>query len=280
MRIDLHTHSGVSDGTVPPAALMQAARDAGLDVVGLTDHDTTDGWDEAAAAIVETGVALVRGIELSTRHDGMSVHLLCYLPRPDDVSLADELARIREHRRTRARRIVERIAADLPLTWDDVLAQSAGAVSVGRPHIADALVARGLVEHRDAAFATLLSDDGPYYVPHYAPATSAAVALVLAAGGVPVIAHPGARMRGRTLDDEAIASLATGGLVGLEVDHRDHDEAERTRLRGLAAELGLLVTGSSDWHGSGKLNRLGENLTDEGVLARIEELGALPVLRP
>lgn len=280
MRIDLHTHSSVSDGTVPPAAVMEAAREAALDVVALTDHDTTQGWAQAADEVARTGVALVRGTEVSTRHHGMSVHLLSYLQDPAEPGLVAELARMRDARHSRARRIVARLAEDMPLTWDDVLEQTRGATSVGRPHIADALVARGLVPDRDAAFGTLLADGGPYDVPHDAPTTSTAVALVRAAGGVPVLAHPGATTRGRTLSDREIEALAEAGLVGLEVDHRDHDAAQRARLRGLAARLGLLVTGSSDWHGTGKANVLGEYLTDPAVLARIEELGSAPVLRP
>lgn len=263
---------------------MEAAAAAGLTVVALSDHDTTSGWADAAAVVASTGVALVRGAEISTRtsapHGGISVHLLTYLHDPAHPALVAELARTRQDRLTRARRMVDRLAEDFPLTWDDVVAQTHDDATVGRPHLADALVAAGVVADRDEAFATMLHAGAPYYVPHYAPDTADTVRAVLAAGGVPVMAHPRAGKRGRVVDEETIAALADAGLAGVEVDHRDHDETDRTRLRALAAELGLLVTGSSDYHGSGKLNRIGENTTDPAVLAEIERRGRLEVLRP
>jgi predicted metal-dependent phosphoesterase TrpH len=280
MRIDLHTHSSASDGTDAPARVVADARAAGLDVVGLTDHDTTAGWDEAAAAAVREGIALVRGTEVSAVHGRVSVHLLSYLQDPDDPALAAMLAATVDSRVHRAERMVEKLAARVPLTWDDVLAQADGGATVGRPHIADALVARGVVPTRDAAFAGLLSSRGPYYVPYEAPAAVDAVRAVLAAGGVPVFAHPGADGRGRIVPDEVFDELAAAGLAGLEVHHRDHSYAQRERLAAIAARLGLLVTGSSDCHGTGKLNRLGENLTSPAALAAIEERGVTPVVRP
>jgi predicted metal-dependent phosphoesterase TrpH len=176
--------------------------------------------------------------------------------------------------------MTELLAQDYPISWDDVVARTGDGATVGRPHLADALVALGLVTTRDEAFATMLHARAPYYVPHYAPDTAAAVRAVRAAGGVPVMAHPGAGARGRVVSDETIAALADVGLRGLEVDHRDHDEATREHLRALASELGLLVTGSSDYHGRGKDNRLGENTTAPQVLEAIEDEGALPVVRP
>jgi len=283
-RIDLHTHSRASDGTDSPRGVLEAAAGAGLDVVALTDHDTTAGWAEAADAVAPTGVALVRGTEISTRvtteGGSISVHLLSYLHDPDDVVLRAECDRTRDDRLTRARRMTERLAEDFPLTWDDVVAQTGDDATVGRPHLADALVAAGVVATRDEAFATMLHPGARYYVPHYAPDTDAAVRAVLGAGGVPVMAHPGAGARGRTVSEETIAALAAAGLAGLEVDHRDHDAATRDRLRGLAGELGLLVTGSSDYHGTGKLNRIGERTTAPEVLVQIEERGLLDVIRP
>ncbi|MGO1318294.1 MAG: PHP domain-containing protein [Cellulomonadaceae bacterium] len=279
MRIDLHTHSAVSDGTDRPAALVEQAAAAGLDVVALTDHDTMGGWDEAAAAAVRSGVALVRGIELSARCQGVTVHLLCYLNDPDDPALVAELARIRADRADRARRMVARIAQDYPLTWSDVCAQTRPGTTVGRPHIADALVARGHVPDRSAAFASILRDGSGYYVPHYAPDALAAVALVRAAGGVPVLAHPGARVRGGIVSDASIARMAQAGLAGLEVAHRDNDDAQRVRLAALALEHGLFTTGSSDFHGRGKPNRLAENTTEPAVFAQIERQGRVAVVR-
>ena len=278
MRIDLHTHSRASDGTQTPAELVLAARDAGLDVVALTDHDTTAGWDEAAAAARDAGIALVRGTEVSARSRGISVHLLSYLQDPHHPALADELARARESRVHRARHIVERLARDVPVTWQDVLDQAHGAVVIGRPHIADALVALGEVPDRDAAFAHLLASGSKYHVDHYAPDAVAAVAAIRASGGVPVFAHPAADARGRTVPDRVFDELADAGLAGLEVYHRDHSPAQRERLLTIAERLGLLVTGSSDYHGSGKLNRLGENLTEPQVLDEIVRQGTTEVV--
>ncbi|WP_448630129.1 PHP domain-containing protein [Cellulomonas soli] len=279
MRIDLHTHSSASDGTDAPAAVVAAAAAAGLDVVALTDHDTTAGWDEAADAARTFGVALVRGTEVSARSHGISVHLLSYLQDPTHPSLLAELERTRRARLERARQIVDLLAVDHPLTWEDVLAQSQDAVVVGRPHIADALVARGVVPDRDAAFAHLLHSRGPYHVPHYAPEAADAVRAIRAAGGVPVFAHPGADGRGRVVADRVFDELARAGLAGIEVHHRDHDHAQRVRLAGIAERLGLLVTGSSDYHGAGKSNRLGENLTTPAVLTAIDEQGSVEVIR-
>jgi len=279
VRIDLHAHSDASDGTDSPGEVVASAREAGLDVVALTDHDTTAGWGEAAETARALGVGLVRGMEMSTRYKNVSVHLLCYLHDPGSPALVAELAKIRDERAGRARVMVDRITEDYPITWDDVLAQAAGARSLGRPHLADALVAAGVVADRDEAFERLLSTRGPYYVQHYAPATKRAIDLVRAAGGVPVLAHPGATQRGRILPDKAFAALAEVGLAGIEVHHRDHSPAQVGRLAEIARRLDLLVTGSSDYHGDGKPNRLGENLTDEHVLDAIAAQGVTPVLR-
>ena len=280
VRIDLHAHSVASDGTDTPAEVIAAAAAAGLDVVGLCDHDTTAGWAEAAAAVPRHGVALVRGVEVSTTAEHMSVHVLSYLHDPEHPELAAELNRTRASRVDRAREMVDRIGRAVDLDWQDVLAQAEPDATVGRPHIADALVARGHVPDRSAAFTTLLAADSPYYVPHYAPGASRAVRLIRAAGGVPVLAHPGALLRGRVVSDETVAELVDAGLVGLEVDHRDNPPRQRERLTELARRHGLLVTGSSDYHGSGKPNLLGEHLTDPAVLDRIIELGALEVVQP
>lgn len=280
MRIDLHTHSAVSDGTDSPMELMEAAGAAGLDVVALTDHDTTAGWGEASDAVGSVGVALVRGTEISTRAGAISVHLLSYLHDPDDAGLTAMFERSRSSRETRAQHMVERIGEDLPVTWDDVLAQAGEESTIGRPHIADALVARGHVSDRAAAFASVLHPSGPYYVRYWAAETADAIAAVRAAGGVPVMAHPRASARGRVVSVDVIRGLAEAGLAGLEVDHLDHTPEDRELLRELAAELGLLVTGSSDYHGTGKVNRLGEFTTAVEVLKEIERQGRLPIIRP
>jgi 3',5'-nucleoside bisphosphate phosphatase len=279
VRIDLHTHSTASDGTGSPAQVVADAVAVGLDVVALTDHDTTAGWDEAATAARAHGIALVRGTEVSGRSRGLSVHLLSYLQDPQHPALVAELDRTRDARLHRAERMVELLGQDVPITWQDVLEQSRDAVVVGRPHIADALVARGVVPTRDVAFVDLLRADGRYHVPHYAPDAPHAVAAIRAAGGVPVFAHPGADARGRIVPDRVFDELAEAGLAGIEVFHRDHSPAQRERLSAIARRLGLLVTGSSDYHGTGKANRLGENLTEPSVLTAIEEQGSSQVIR-
>lgn len=269
MRIDLHTHSTASDGTQAPAQVVREAAAAGLDVVALTDHDTTRGWAEAVVSARECAITLVPGIEISCQTGGISVHLLGYLPDPAHTGLLAELEHARDSRATRARRMVELIAEDHPLAWADVLAQSGVDATLGRPHIADALVARGIVPDRDTAFSDLLDSRSPYHVSHYAPDPVLAVRLVRAAGGVPVMAHPFAHRRGRVVADEVIEELAEAGLAGLEVRHRDHDRPARAHAADLAAALGLIQTGSSDYHGGGKHNRLGENLTDPESLEQL-----------
>jgi len=266
VRIDLHTHSSASDGTERPADLVRAAAAAGLDVVALTDHDTTRGWSEAEEAL-PSGLRLVRGAEISCAYDGISLHLLAYLFDPSHAELAAEMSMALDDRVPRAKAIVAKLAAaGYPVTWELVLDQLQDGATVGRPHIADTLVAAGVVADRNEAFATLLHDDGPFFVGHYYVDALRAVQLVRAAGGVPVFAHPAAATRGSTVGDEAIAAMAAAGLAGLEVDHRDNAPADRERLRALAGELGLLVTGASDYHGAGKDNRLGEHTTDPAVL--------------
>jgi 3',5'-nucleoside bisphosphate phosphatase len=268
MLIDLHTHSSVSDGTETPAQLVATARAAGLDVVALTDHDTTDGWAEAAAHRPR-GLTVVPGMELSCRwfladEKPISVHLLAYLFDPEHPGLSAERARLREERLGRGERIVEALAADgYPVEWAQILAASAGGV-VGRPHVARALVAAGVVESVDSAFASLLHHRSPYYVAKADTDVLDGIALVRAAGGVPVFAHGLATKRGRVVGDDAIAAMAEAGLLGLEVDHPDHAPDERAHLRGLAAELGLIITGSSDYHGSNKTTPIGACTTDPG----------------
>ncbi|MBT0770384.1 PHP domain-containing protein [Kineosporia sp. J2-2] len=273
MRIDLHAHSNASDGTDAPAGVMAAAAAAGLDVVALTDHDTTSGVPAAARAARELGLTLVPGDEISCQVRGTGVHMLAYLHDPDDPALLAEQEQTKTDRLTRAQRMVGKLAEDFDISWDDVVRQCEPGVAVGRPHIADALVEAGAVADRDEAFATVLHGRSPYYLPYHAPEASLIVRLVLAAGGVPVMAHPRAGKRGRLVADADIAALAEAGLAGLEVDHRDHAEADRARLRGLAADLGLLMTGSSDYHGTGKVNRIGENTTAPEVLEKIIAMG-------
>jgi predicted metal-dependent phosphoesterase TrpH len=275
MRIDLHTHSSASDGTESPADLLASARAAGLDVVALTDHDTTAGWQVAAAAR-PPGLTVVPGMEMSCRwfpsdSPPISVHLLAYLFDPAHPGFAAERARLRDERLERGERIVKALADDgHPVSWKRIVEQSEGGV-VGRPHIARALVDAGVVESVDHAFATLLHHHSPYYVAKIDTEVREGIALVRAAGGVPVFAHGLATKRGRVVGDAAVAAMTDAGLMGIEVDHPDHAPDERAHLRGLAADLDLMVTGSSDFHGTNKATPIGACTTDpdqyEAVLA-------------
>lgn len=184
-RIDPHTHSAYSDGTDTPAQLLAIAAQAGLDAIALTDHDTTTGWDEAAAAVADTGVSLIRGAEMSCSSSGITVHLLAYLFDPASPGLVDNFRRTREDRETRAVRMVENLSADYPIAWEDVAAFAPEGGPVGRPHIADALVAAGAFPDRSAAFVKALHPSGPYYVHHWAPDPVEAVRCVREAGEFP-----------------------------------------------------------------------------------------------
>ncbi|MFI6035474.1 PHP domain-containing protein [Streptomyces sp. NPDC051315] len=279
MRIDLHCHSTASDGTDTPAELVRNAAAAGLDVVALTDHDTTRGYAEAIAAL-PPGLTLVTGAELSCRIDGISMHMLAYLFDPEEPALLAERELVRDDRMPRAQGMIAKLQAlGVPVTWEQV-ARIAGEGSVGRPHVATALVELGVVPTVSDAFTQdWLADGGRAYVEKHETDPFEAIRLVKAAGGVTVFAHPAARKRGRTVPESAIAELAAAGLDGIEVDHMDHDPDTRARLRGLAGELGLLVTGSSDYHGSRKTCVLGEYTTDPEVYGEITRraTGAFPV---
>ncbi|MFE6284688.1 PHP domain-containing protein [Streptomyces sp. NPDC057877] len=279
MRIDLHTHSHASDGTDTPAELVRNAAAAGLDVVALTDHDTTRGHAEAIAAVPE-GLTLVTGAELSCRIDGVSMHMLAYLFDPEEPALLAERELVRDDRTPRAKGMITKLnALGVPVTWEQV-ARIAGDGSVGRPHVASALVELGVVPTVGDAFTQdWLADGGRAFVEKHETDPFEAIRLIKGAGGVAVFAHPAAAKRGRTVPESAIAEMAAAGLDGIEVDHMDHDLDTRARLRGLAKELGLLVTGSSDYHGSRKTCVLGEYTTDPEVYGEITRraTGAFPV---
>ena len=269
MRIDLHAHSAASDGTDPPADVVARARAAGVDVLALTDHDTLAGLDEARAAL-PPGLTLISGMELSSRLDGHSVHLLSYLPSGMSPELAAETQAIRDDRVRRGQAMVARLQElGVDISWDQVAALAAGG-SVGRPHVARAMVAAGAIgEPREAFSPDWIGAGGRAYVSRYALHPAQAIGLVRDSGGAVVLAHPGAVSRGWRIPDPAIAGLAAAGLAGLEVDHPDHDPAERARLRELAAGLGLLTTGGSDDHGSLTGHRLGCETTSPAAFERL-----------
>lgn len=271
MAIDLHTHSRVSDGTDSPTELVAKAVAAGLTAMALTDHDTFDGLDEAQAAAEASGLDLVRGLEMSTKRGAASVHLLGYLVDESDPELTAELVRVRAGRGDRLAPVLEKLAAlGVAVTEQEVLAQVGDSPSIGRPHIADALVAAGHVADRREAFDRFLADGGPAHVERYATPLERGIELIKAAGGVAVIAHPWSRGHRPDLPEEYLASLVPLGLDGIEVDHVDHDPETRVELRALADRLGLLATGSSDHHGLGKVGHpLGVNTTSPEVLAEI-----------
>lgn len=279
MRIDLHTHSTASDGTDSPAALVRNAADRGLDVVALTDHDTVAGHAEASAAL-PAGLTLVPGAELSCRLDGVSLHMLGYLFDPEEPELARERELVRDDRVPRAKSMVAKLRAlEVPITWDQV-ARIAGDGAVGRPHVATALVELGVVASVQDAFTTeWIADGGRAHVEKHELNPFDAIRLIKGAGGVAVFAHPAAVKRGTCVPESAIAELAAAGLDGIEVDHMDHDEPTRARLRGLAGDLELLVTGSSDYHGDRKHCGLGEYTTDPDAYGEIvrRASGAVPV---
>lgn len=271
MRVDLHTHSDRSDGTDSPSELMHKAAAAGLDVVALTDHDAATGWDEAAGAAVDAGVRLVRGIEISTRFDGASVHLLGYDLDAEEPELRAELAAVLRGRFERVPRMVAALQdSGIDITVADVEDRSENAAATGRPHVADVLVDKGVVSNRNEAFERYLMSGRPAHFQRYAIELFHAIELVIKAGGVAVLAHPWARGSRRVLTREVIGRLASAGLSGLEVDHNDHDSTARDQLRGIARDHDLVVTGSSDYHGLGKVGfDLGCNTTEPQEYERL-----------
>ncbi len=279
MRADLHSHSSVSDGTEAPAEVMRRASAAGLDVIALTDHDTVAGHWEASGAL-PSGLTLLPGMELSCRMEGHSVHLLGYLFDPADERLAGEMAEIRESRLHRARAMVNKLSAlGAPVTWEQVSEIAAGGV-VGRPHIARALVAAGVVPTFEDAFTPeWIGPGGRAHVARYALDPVKAVRLIRAAGGVSVLAHPRGAARGWRIPDEVIEELAQAGLTGIEVCHPQHDESERLLLTELAGRLGLVASGGSDDHGSLTGYRIGTEVAPDGAYERLIEqaTGAAPV---
>ncbi len=279
MRIDLHTHSTASDGSDTPAELIRNAAAAGLDVVGVTDHDTVGGHAEAAAEL-PAGMTLVTGTEFSCRLDGVSIHMLGYLFDPEEPRLAAQRELLRDDRVPRAKAIIDKLQAlDVPVTWEQV-SRLAGDGAVGRPHIAAAMVETGVVDSVANAF-TLewIADGGRAHVDKHELDGYTAVQMIHDAGGVAIFAHPLAVLRGQVVSDSSIEKLAEAGLDGVEIDHYDHDDANRAKLRAMAADLGLIVTGASDYHGDVKEVRLGNDLTSPDEYAKLVDRakGAKPI---
>jgi predicted metal-dependent phosphoesterase TrpH len=268
---DLHLHSDRSDGTQPPAEVIRSAHEHGLRTVALTDHDTTSGWAEAASAATSLGMTFLPGMEMSAKYEWRSVHVLAYLIDPDDAALRAMTDRVRGSRMDRARTMADRIARDYDLGWDDIVAQTSDGATVGRPHIADALVAKGHVRDRTEAFAGILHPGGDYYVSLYSPDPVTAVSLVAEAGGVPIVAHPAGRAG--VLPDPLLKKMLDAGLAGFELGHRENRPSGVRTLRRLVEAHDLIVTGSSDYHGAGKPNVPGENTTADDMVARIIDRG-------
>ena len=281
MRIDLHTHTRASDGTQTAEELLRAAATQGLDVLGLTDHDTAEAWDAAARTASEVGIELVRGIEISCRHLGRGVHLLAYLPDPTYPPLVDGLRKFLDGRSSRVPAMLERLrGVGIEVDIADVRRAADGTAATGRPHVADALVALGVVPDRSTAFRQYLNPGRPAYVDRYAAPLVEMIRVVGEAGGVTVIAHPWGRHGPDSLPESAIAELAGLGLAGLEVDHQDQPPEAREQLRAIAQRHDLVVTGSSDHHGIGKFDHeLGCNTTAPEEYARLLELAAVAAAR-
>ena len=269
--IDLHTHTNCSDGTDSPRELVNKAIVQGLDVLGISDHDTTAGWKEATESL-RGSLKLVLGSEISClTTDGISVHMLGLLFDPEYAEMQQVLEETRDGRLPRMRKMIEKMRAEgMDISMADVEQAMPAGATMGRPHLADALVAKKIVKSRDEAFVDLLHNESRFYVSHAAPTPAEAIALIRRAGGVSVIAHPFASHRGQILKAEDFSELVAAGLNGIEVDHRDQNPEERAMLRSIAKELDLVVTGSSDYHGTGKLNSLAENHTHREQWEKLE----------
>jgi predicted metal-dependent phosphoesterase TrpH len=272
-RIDLHTHSNRSDGTFEPAEVVRLAAERALDVVALTDHDTTDGLAEALATGSVVGVEVVPGVEFSAEFDGNSVHVLCYWMDPQDAALQLELGRLREDRFRRGELMVGKLQdLGLPVAFQRVRA-IAGDATIVRPHIAQAMVEAGVVATEKEAFERYIGDGGPAHVAKHALDPVNAVALIDGAGGVCALAHPGMWGDQSSVPVELIERMAAAGMRGLEVDHPDHTPEMRERYRTVAGELGLIATGGSDCHGTRyDPVRLGTSLCDPEAFAALRAL--------
>jgi predicted metal-dependent phosphoesterase TrpH len=269
--IDLHTHSLASDGTDTPGELVNKALATGLTKIALTDHDTLAGWDEAINYL-RPGLDLILGSEISCQtDDGISVHMLGLLFDPENQALLKMLEQTRDNRVGRMEKIISRLnEAGIEISMAEVMAQVAEGATLGRPHLADALIAKKFVKDREEAFSELLHNNSKFYISHYSPTPEAVIKQIKQAGGVAVIAHPLASLRGRTITVESFESMVSAGLDGIEVSHRDHTIEQQSLLSDIVKEFNLVATGSSDYHGNGKLNQLGEFTTSELAFETLE----------
>jgi predicted metal-dependent phosphoesterase TrpH len=275
---DLHTHSTRSDGTQSVTDNVGLAIERGLQGLGITDHDTTAGLDEAVAAAEGTGLEIVPGLEFSAEHEGASLHVLAYWVDPANAGLRAELKRLIDTRLRRGEMMVERLReAGYDISFERVR-RLAGDDLIARPHVAQAMVEAGIVADEREAFDRFISDGGPAYVPKHALEPLVALDLIFRAGGVGVLAHPGMWKGNDSVPEDLIERMAAGGMAGLEVDHPDHDQAMRARYRDIASALGLIPTGASDCHGARYGFRLGSETTDAD---RVEALrGRRPGVGP
>ena len=269
--IDLHTHTNKSDGTDSPRELVNKAIAQGLTILGMTDHDTTSGWQEATQTL-RGNLGLALGSEISClTTDGISVHMLGLLFDGNHKGMQEMLEETRDGRMPRMRKMIEKMQmAGIDISIEDVENARPEGATLGRPHLADALVIKGIINSREEAFNGMLNNDSEFYVSHAAPTPAETIAMIRSAGGVAVIAHPFASLRGKTLTAQDFEGLVAAGLNGLEVDHRDQNPDERNMLRTIAKELDLVITGASDYHGNGKLNALAEFHTDPAQWERLE----------
>lgn len=273
--IDLHAHTDRSDGTFTPVELVRAAAERALDVVAVTDHDTTAGLAEAIAAGVELGVEVVPGVELSAEYERTSVHVLCYWMDVEHPALQEELTRLRDDRFRRGELMIEKLRElGFDISFERVR-QIAQGGNIVRPHVAQAMVEAGIVASEAEAFERWIADGKPAHVPKHALHPLDALRLIREAGGLCVLAHPGMWGDQTSVPQELIEAMAEGGMAGLEVDHTDHSPEQREHYRALARRLGVIPSGGSDCHGTRyDPIRLGTSLCDPEAFADLRALAA------
>ena len=267
---DLHAHSDRSDGTLTPSGVMELAAERDLTGVALTDHDSFDGLEEASAAATRLGLEFVPGIEFSAEYEGASLHILGYWVDPHDSAIDRELLRLTATRMRRGELIVEKLRElGFEVSFERVR-ELAGGGAIARPHIAQALAEAGIVETEEEAFERFISDDGLAYVPKHAMQPLEVLELIREAHGVCVLAHPGMWRGTEPVPDQLIERMVSGGMVGIEVHHPDHDPQMRARYAALADRLGLVATSASDCHGERYGFRLGSERTDEATFGELK----------